>query len=151
MSVRLTLQHPAEPIRRTVVRPVIPTRNNGRRANKPHHVLGGGYPQRTPLPAVRSGALEDPPEEELQLSVTRSIFFSLRSEQNRIAVEERDRALDVPLAESNHERAEEIIDNGGGACPRFHDLELLRFRLFLFGLGSPKSGNTIANMAQGLL
>src|SRR5439155_12524428 len=29
-------------------------------------------------------------------------------------------ASDVPLAESNDERAEEIIDDGGDACPGFH-------------------------------
>ena len=49
-----------------------------------------------------------------------SAFFGLRPEQNRIVIEQRDRASDVPLAESNDERAEEIIDDCGDTCPRFN-------------------------------
>jgi hypothetical protein len=95
-SVRLALQYPAKPIRCTGLRPVIPTRDNGRRAYKPDYIFSGRYPQRIPSPAVRLGTLKDPPEEELQLSVARSTFFSLRPEQNRIVVEEERSRLGRP-------------------------------------------------------
>src|SRR2546430_1459450 len=73
-----------------------------------------------PPPARQLVGLNEPPPDELQLSVAFSTLFSLRPEQNRIVVEERDRASDVPLAESNDERAEEVIDDGGDGCPGLH-------------------------------